>query len=434
MADETGPTILTWWKVLYHSRGANTVPMSHASTRPRDQEMSVPTLFNGLPGPFRWLWLGQLVNRLGALVQPFLALYLTGPRGFSAQQAGLLVALAGVGSLLSQVIGGWLTDRVGRRFTMLLGLCTSAISLLWLGYSKDIVWVASAACVVGLTIDLYRPAVSATVADIVPPPARSRAYGLLFWAINLGFSVATVSAGLLARHGFTILFWVDAATSAACAVVIWRGVPETRPISDIESGRPGAASAILRDRPFMALVGITTLYAAVYFQGTTTLPIVMHQVGMGTATYGWVIAINGVLIVAVQPLVLGYMGRRDPATVYAVSMAIAGTGFGITALAHNAVGFAISVVVWTLGEIGAATVMNVIVAALAPVPLRGRYMGGFGLAWGLAGVTGPLAGTAVLEQLGSATLWTGCFALGLSLCAAQLALAPVIRRRAAAGP
>ncbi len=50
----------------------------------------------------------------------------------------------------------------------------------------------------GLLTDLYRPAVSAAIADLVPPEERPRAYGYLYWAINLGFAIAAVVAGLIA--------------------------------------------------------------------------------------------------------------------------------------------------------------------------------------------------------------------------------------------
>ena len=49
----------------------------------------------GLPRPFWVLWTGMLVNRAGSFVVPFLAIYLTQARGFSAAQAGIVAALYG---------------------------------------------------------------------------------------------------------------------------------------------------------------------------------------------------------------------------------------------------------------------------------------------------------------------------------------------------
>jgi MFS family permease len=255
------------------------------------------------------------------------------------------------------------------------------------------------------------------------------AYGLLFWAINLGFSVATISAGLVARAGFTTLFWIDAGTALACAALIWLRVPETRPVPDGDSPTPTGFRTLLRDHPAMALVAMSTVHASVYFQGITTLPLAMGQAGLSGTVYGWTIALNGIVIVALQPLLVRRLAGFDHSTVLAVAMAVLGCGFGFAALASGPIGFGLSVVVWTLGEIGYAAVINVVFAGLAPVALRGRYLGAAGFAWGLAGITGPLVGTATLDRLGATTLWVGCAVTGLLLCACQLAVAPAIRAR-----
>ena len=68
----------------------------------------------GLPRAFWWLWLGTLVNRMGGFVLPFFAFYITGPLHRSAALAGAVTALFGVGAAISGVVGGVLTDRIGR--------------------------------------------------------------------------------------------------------------------------------------------------------------------------------------------------------------------------------------------------------------------------------------------------------------------------------
>jgi len=79
------------------------------------------------------------------------------------------------------------------------------------------------------------------VADLVPPRERPRAYGLIFWAVNLGFSIAMVLGGVLAQRGFIWLFWADALTCLAFALIVLRAIPETRPGQ--VSGQPSPSSA-----------------------------------------------------------------------------------------------------------------------------------------------------------------------------------------------
>ncbi|GAA2769468.1 hypothetical protein GCM10020219_040420 [Nonomuraea dietziae] len=182
----------------------------------------------GLPRPFWALWSGTLVNRLGTMVMPFTGVYLTQSRGLSLTAAGLVMAVFGAGSLVSQLIAGTLADRIGRRATLAGGMLATAVAMLALGYSTTLPAILASMFVLGLVIDAYRPASSALVADLIAPAERPRAYGLLFWAINLGYAVGMTAGGWLAQSGFMWLFWFDAISSVVFAVLVWRAVPETR--------------------------------------------------------------------------------------------------------------------------------------------------------------------------------------------------------------
>ena len=162
-------------------------------------------------------------------MEPFLALYLVRGRDLSLTQAGAIVTCFGVGSFGSQPLGGWLADRYGRRVTMVGGLLATAASMGALGVARPLWLIAASALVVGVAVDVYRPASQAAVADLIDPADRPRAFAIIYWAVNLGVSVSGVLGGVLAAHGWWILFVLDAATSVVFAVLIARGVPETRP-------------------------------------------------------------------------------------------------------------------------------------------------------------------------------------------------------------
>lgn len=382
-----------------------------------------------LPRAFWALWVCQLVNRLGGFVQPFLVLYLTNDRHVSASTAGAVVAAVGAGTVTAQFAGGWMTDHLGRRQTMLTGFLGTAVVLVALGQatSMTLIWVLAFGT--GLMSDLFRPAVSATVADLLGPRERVRGYGLLFWAINLGFSISTVSAGVLSKVGYGLLFWLNAASSVIAALIIYRMVPETRPQEAVTSRR-ALLPVAGRDPTLLLVIAINIAYAAIYFQGYSTLPLVMDDDGLHGWTYGLVIALNGIVIVLVQPFAVRLLGERDRSVVLAASMLTVGLGFGLGAVVHEWWGYAGSVVVWTFGEIGFATVFGAVIADLAPIDLRGGYMGLTGTAWGFGSILGPLIGTSLLDSAGRTTVWAACAVLGVVLFAAQFAMAPALRRRA----
>jgi MFS family permease len=411
----------------------------------------------GLPRPFWVLWSGTLINRIGYMVEPFLAFYLTGVRGLSLATTGAVLAVSGAGSVVSQLVSGSLSDRLGRRAVLTLGMLANAAALLALGYSRGLVPIVAATLLFGLTIDIYRPASSALVADLLPPAERPRAYGLLFWAVNLGFSVAMVLGGTLARSGFQWLFWADAGTCAIVGVMAWRGLPGGRPGRAGQAGerrsrkRPAGGSpaapvaargrprelggshperlgGLLRDRVMIVYLALTLCYCFVYLQAYTTLPLAMRLRGLSPQEYGLAMALNGILIIALQPLISGWLGKHDRCAVLAGGFVIVGLGFGLTSLAGSVVAYAATVAVWTLGEIVTAGLGAAIVADLAPATMRGRYNGAYGAVWSAAYLLGPLGGTRLLA-LGAPVLWLSCGLMGAAAALGLLALGPAIRRR-----
>lgn len=381
----------------------------------------------GLPRPFWVLWAGTLVNRLGMFVEPFLALYLSNARHLSLTEVGAVLASYGAGSLPSQPLGGALADRIGRRATLTAGMLANAVAMLGLGYARGLWPLVAASVVVGLTVDLYRPAASALVADLVPGADRTRAYGLIFWAVNLGFSVAMVLGGTLARAGFTPLFWADAVTCAVFGLLIWRAVPETLPASAGGDAAEGFG-AVLHDRLLIGFLLVALIETTVYMQAYTTLALAMSARGLTAQAYGLTMAVNGIVIVALQPVTGAWLGRRDHATVIACGIAFLGLGYGLTALATTTWEYAACAAIWTVGEILTMSTGAAVVAALAPPRLRGRYSGVSGVVFSLGYLIAPLAGTRLLAH-GQPVLWLSCAGACAVAAGWQLALGPAIRRR-----
>ncbi|GAA2168277.1 MDR family MFS transporter [Actinomadura napierensis] len=386
----------------------------------------------GLPRTFWVLWAGSLLNRLGTMVEPFLGLYLTSARGLSLGQAGAVMAVLGAGSFGGQIAGGALADRLGRRVTLTGATVGTGAAMLALGNAHGIAMITVAALVLGLLLDMYRPAAQAMVADIISPAERPRAFGLLFWAVNLGWAFSMVLGGTLAREGFQLLFWIDALTCAAFGLLVWRAVPETRTRADGRDAAPGGFGRVLRDRVMVGYAMVMLCYTFVLMQCMTTMPLAMREVGLGPQDYGIAFATNGVLIIVVQPLVGAWLSRHDHSRVLAAGFVLVGAGYGLTSLMSSLPGYAAAILVWTLGEIIAASVLQAVVADLAPPHLRGRYSGLYGMAWSGGFLLAPLGGTQLLGAGGPALLWPSCAALAFTAAAGQLALAPAIRRRRAA--
>jgi MFS family permease len=380
-----------------------------------------------LPRAFWFLFSGMLVNRLGSFLLPFLTLYLT-RRGLSPAQAGMILAGYGTGTTISAIAGGTLADRWGRRPTMVSSLIVTAVLTAPVGFISNAAGVAALALGLGLTANVYRPAANAAVADLVPEAERVHAFGLLYWAENLGFAAAAVAGGAIANRSYGMLFLIDAITSALFAVVIWRGLPGgTGPAPAAGNAARANLTTVVKDRVFIAFVLLALIFMWIYFQTSVGLPVTLERAGLGPSRYGLVLAANGVTVVLVQPAINLAVRRMDKGHALALAAILFGAGFGMFAWVTGLPLFITAVVVWTLGEIVYSTAAPALVADLSPAGLRGRYQGVWGASVGVAAITGPAIGGLLIDGLGVGRLWQVCFALGLMMALAHLALAAAYR-------
>ncbi|MGW0294361.1 MDR family MFS transporter [Streptomyces tuirus] len=387
---------------------------------------------SGLPREFWWLWTSTLVNRLGAFVATFMALYLTLDRGYSATYAGLVAALHGLGGVVSSLGGGVMTDRLGRRPTLLIAQSSTAASVALLGFVRDPVAIAGVAFLVGMASNASRPAVQAMMADIVRPEDRVRAFSLNYWAINLGFAVSSMAAGFIAEVSYRAGFLIEAGMTMVCAVLVFLRLPESRPTTTMAAAGPRddteaapranteaapredsvSLRTVLRDGPFMSVVGLSFLVALIFQQGAVGLPVAMGEAGFTPAEYGMAIAVNGVLIVVLQIPVTRFIEHRDPRRLMVVSSVLAGYGFALTAFAGSLGVIALTVCVWTLAEIVNAPTQTSLVVRLSPVHGRGRYQGMYTMSWSVAALVAPLLSGFVIDRFGAEWLWGSCALVG----------------------
>jgi len=170
----------------------------------------------------------------------------------------------------------------------------------------------------------------------------------------------------------------------------------------------------------------TFAVGAIYFQQEAALPLQVVADGHSTVVYGLLISLNGVVVILAELPLTTLTRRFPPRRVIATGCLLTGIGFGTTALAASVPALAATVVVWTLGEIVSAPVASAYVADISPPHMRGRYAGAFGMAFSLALIVGPAAGT-LLYATGADLLWGGCVVVGV--LAGAIMLSPAARPR-----
>jgi MFS family permease len=382
-----------------------------------------------LPASFWALWAGLLVNRAATFVVSFLGLFLVRDRGLSPTSAGAITALYGLGTVFSGPLGGVLADRHGRKVTMLLGLVTSAVAVVALAFARAPALLAALTFGAALVGETYRPAAQAAVADLVPPEERRRAFGLVYWAVNLGMAIGLLAAGVLAERSLVALFLADACTSLACAVIVLARVPETRPHGAAHEPALAGLARVARDGIFMTFLGLTLAALTVFCQWQLALPLDLAAHGIGPSAFAWLMALNCGSVVVLQPLLGAWLRRFDRGWLLAAGALLTGVGFGVNLFGGRVLVYVAGTLLWTVAEVVAFPAAASLVADLAPVELRGRYQGAYSMTWGAALMLSPLLAGATLDRFGAPAVWAGCLAIGVAAAAGHVAAAGPRRRR-----
>jgi MFS family permease len=376
-----------------------------------------------LPRPVWILFAGTFLNKFGAFVIPFLALYLTG-RGFTVTQAGGAMAAYGVGHFFACFIGGQMADSFGRRNTLCLSMFSTSIAMVALSQATSFPAIVTLTFFGGLTGELYRPACSALLADLVPQGQRVRAFAAYRMAFNAGWMLGPATAGLIAKYSFFWLFIGDAITSALYGVIALLLLPKGVQSATREAGWSEAVVVMKKDRSFHSLLLSSLLIGFVFFQMVSTFGLYVTQLGFAPSTYGLIISLNGLLVVLFELPMTLFSQRIGFERSMTIGYVLAGIGFGANAFATTVPALIICVVIFTIGEMLTMPIAVAHIADLAPPNMRGRYMGAFGFTWAFALTFAPLMGTA-LFRYHPEMLW--------GVCASFAFAAAFVNYRGAAG-
>ncbi|NEA35216.1 MFS transporter [Streptomyces sp. SID13031] len=361
------------------------------------------------------------VNRLGAFTLPFLAVVLTVELGASVAEAGLVLTAFGVATLPSRVFGGQLADRLGRRWTIVLGLVGCAVGQLWIAASGSLWSAVPAVVVLGLAFEIYEPPSQAIIADVTAPADRPAAYGLLG-------AVMAVVAGLLAawlgQWDLRWLFVADAVSCLACAMLVAIALPGGVQVAP-------AAAAVWRDRRLLWVLGSGTVFAVLAMVIVFGLPLTLLDRGVSASGVGIILAVSAIAQVAVQPVLRTRRLRAlDDFQALTLGYLLLGAGLIANGFSHSLPAFLAAAVLWSLGDLLLIGRALSVVAELAPDHARGRYLATYGLSWGVATAVAPLVGTQLLATVGPLGLWGGCGLAACLLAALQPRLRRVVRSEA----
>jgi MFS family permease len=366
------------------------------------------TLLRRLPPAVRLLIAGALVNRIGGFIVPYLAIVLRREFQLSASEVGLLLTGYGAGSLVSVLVGGVVADRLGRRLAMMVSLFAGGGLACLMGGAPSIRVFVPLLVAFGFVADLYRPAASSVIGDLLAPAQRAVGFAALRTAINLGFAVGMAVGGLLADWSWRVMFVADGATTILYGLIIYFFVPETRPAhGGREAGHPvPTGPSPWRDPVCLQLALVSFCFALAFHTNVTALALTITvTAGYPAPVYGSLVGLNGLLIVLFEISATEALRRFRRLRVAALGMLLVGIGYGITGLVWHWAWFLLTVVLWTAGEILSTPQQLAFIADWSPAESRGRYLSLIQATWSLATAVNPVLFLPLYARLGERAFW-----------------------------
>lgn len=373
--------------------------------------------FAGL-SPQTWLLsLTMLINRSGTMVVPFMTLYLTSKQiNRSLSEAGLVLGLFGLGSMVGAFFGGRITDRKGFFGVQLFALLVGGLLFIILGQVKSYPLICVFTFLLSVVNESFRPANQSAVAYYSSAENRTRSYSLNRLAINLGWAIGASIGGIIATYNYELLFWVDGFTNIFAGVLLFMFLrPGKLKLQKKEEPPATGTASVYADKVYLFFIGLSVLFAICFFQLFTTVPKYFRDNLHLTEDYiGLIMAINGLIIVLLEMVLVYVLEQRNKIVLFiGVGTAICGLAFFTLMLpGEGRVLSLLMILLITFGEIASMPFMNTFWSRRSAHHNRGQYAALYTIAWGAGQTFGPLVCSLVADNFGFNVLFAS---LGLTL-------------------
>jgi len=377
--------------------------------------------YRGLSKESWLLSLVMLINRSGAMVMPFMGIYLHQELGYHLVDVGLALSTYGVGSLIGSWFGGWLCDRIGNYKTQLVSLFAATPLYFILPYFTSLVAISIALFFLSIAFETFRPANSVAITRYAKKENITRAFSLNRMAMNLGFSIGPAIGGFLSEYSFYLLFFINGFACIVAAIVFiifFRTRKARNPkmnehsfSSQYEQQQPTRSP--YSDTYFLLFTLFCAFFAISFFQLLNTLPLFLEQgVGLSKNGIGMVMGFSGLVIVLLEMPVVSLVERKYTI----VQVMVWGTvctalSFLFYVIDKSIFMIYVAMILLSIGEILVMPFMSTITALRSGVKNKGSYMGVNGVSMGIGLIVSPYLGTLVASKFGFDVLWMGTFIL-----------------------
>lgn len=376
-------------------------------------------LLKEFPRQMRLMFYGMLISTIGSsMIWPFLMIYVRQRVNLPLTQIASLMTINATAGVLAAFIAGPITDRVGRKWVMALSLAGNGLVYFFMSNAHDYLSFAILLTLSGTFNPLYRVGADAMLADLIPADKRPDAYALMRLSNNAGISIGPMLGGFISSLSFTVAFFFAGSGMIIYSLLIaffaHETLPKQAPALTSQRQPLGGYLRVLSDSTFLSFLGAFILAEMCAALIWILMPVYANSIyNVPESQYGFIPTTNALMVVFLQVFITRITKRFHPLPVMAVGTFFYAIGVGSVALGHSFLGFWISMIIITIGELILMPTASSYAAELAPPDMRGRYMSVVGLTWSVATGIGPILGGFLNDNIAPAATWYGGFVVGM---------------------
>lgn len=402
--------------------------------------------YSGLPRSVYVVFIARVVNCIGNFVFPFMTLLLTYKVGMDKHQVGIFLLMLSILQIPGSLLGGKLTDHMGRKKIMILFMSLGSLCFLpcafLIGYHNTIKFVPWLLILAAFLGSIGGPASGAMMNDLTKPENRQVAFSLLYLGVNVGSAIGSIVAGFLFNNYTRLLFLGDTVTTFVAIILLIKYVDETKPTKKYikeqfnnhtdEKAETGSLIAVLLRRPTILIFAfLDTMYSFVYAQTHYSIPLQATSVfgnSLGAKYYGTFNMINCIEVICFTTVITALTRRIRAIYNAAIAGVFYAIGFGMLFFVKSFWLFAVSTIIWTVGEILNATNVGAYIANHTPISHRGRFNSIIDIIFGTGRAVSPLIMSGVIAKNGVVSVWPVMFIMSIAASFGMLILGTIEKR------
>ena len=273
--------------------------------------------------------------------------------GASPTQLGFLMAVYSLMQLLFAPIWGRISDRIGRKPVILIGILGLSLSFYLMGISTSLWMLFVARIIGGILSSANMPTVMAYVADITSPEDRGKGMGVVGAATGLGFVFGPALGGVFSKISLSMPFYVAGITSLLTFFLVLFVLKESLPKENRGQNHKEQTSVWNELNGPQSILFYLQLFISLSLSGleATFAYFAAKKAGLGAIELGYIFMIMGLASAFVQGGLVGRMTKRfGEGFVIQMGIIVSAIGFGLILFVHNFITAAIYLTIFGIGN------------------------------------------------------------------------------------